>query len=306
MLSAIIPTRGRLDLLHDCLRSLIEQDIDPSAFEVVVIDDGSECDLSPAVASLPPSPISIRLIRQEPSGLTAGRNHGASIANGSILAYLDDDTIVSPGWAAAVISAFEETGCDGMAGRVELQFEAPRPRWIEAARLRLYLSELELGAGRVPLEPPWLPVGANCAVTRAAFDRLGGFRDGFDRVGGSLLSNGDLEFFARLRDGGGTIVYEPGAHVLHRVPAERLTLAWFRRRSYAQGLSDMLFDPPPEGQARIVTIGREIARAGRAAPILVSNLLEGHGPTNARLWLTYCRGRLDAVRSRLEGPNSTG
>lgn len=306
MLSAIIPTRGRPDLLHDCLVSLTEQAVAPGQLEVVVIDDGSECDLAPAVDSLPSTAISIRLIRQDPSGLTTARNHGASEARGSVLAYLDDDTLVSPGWAAAVIAAFAETGCDGMAGRVELQFEAPAPRWIEAARLRLYLSELELGTGaRRVLDSPLLPVGANCAVSRAAFDRLSGFRSGFDRVGSSLLSNGDLEFFTRLRADGGVITYEPEAHVLHRVPAERLTMAWFRRRSYAQGMSDVLLDPPPSGQPSAVTVAREALRATRAAPILVRNLAQGSGSANARLWVTYCHGRLDAVRGRFGDPPAT-
>jgi len=244
VLSAIIPTRDRPDLLRDCLTSLIAQQVDPGSMEVVVIDDGSECDLGSVVADIPIGPIPIRLIRQAPSGLTTARNSGAAVAQGSVLAYLDDDTLVSPGWADAVISAFAETGCDGLAGRVELQFEAPRPRWVDGSRLRLYLSELELGtAPRAELGANLLPVGANCAVSRAAFDRIGGFRRGFGRVGSSLLSNEDLDFFARVRATGGVIVYEPAAHVLHRVPAERLTIAWFRRRSYAQGLSDILLDP---------------------------------------------------------------
>lgn len=303
MLSAIIPTRDRPDLLRDCLLTLIAQDADPNAFEVVVIDDGSECDLAAALTALPTSPVSIRLIRQEASGLTTARNHGASVARGDALAYLDDDTLVAPGWAAAVIAAFQDTGCDGLAGRVELQFEAPRPRWVDGSRLRLYLSELELGTGdRVTLPPPLLPVGANCAVRRTAFDRIGGFRRGFGRVGSSLLSNEDLDFFTRVRATGGDIVYEPAAHVLHRVPAERLTIAWFRRRSYAQGLSDILLDPPPEGQPRAVTMVRELLRSTRAAPILVSNMLHIHGSVNARLWLTYCRGRRDGVRGRFGDP----
>ena len=299
MLSAIIPTRDRPDLLRDCLVTLAAQDVTAGSFEVIVVDDGSTADLATVVAEAPQGDVAVRYVRQEPSGLTAARNHGASVAGGTVLAYLDDDTLVSPGWAAAVTRAFDETTCDGLAGRVELQLEGPAPRWLDTARLRLYLSELDLGVeGRRELEPGVLPVGANCAVRRSAFDRLGGFRPGFDRMGASLLSNGDLEFFARLRATGGSILYEPSAHVLHRVPAERLTKAWFRRRSYAQGLSDVLLDPPPADRSLAASIAREGLRAGRAGPILLRNLAHGRGPTNARLWLTYCRGRVDALRRR--------
>jgi glycosyltransferase involved in cell wall biosynthesis len=304
VLSALIPTRDRPDLLRDCLVSLAAQDTDAGSMEILIVDDGSTSDLAAVVAAVRPScPFAIRLIAQPPSGLTAGRNRAAAEANGSVLAYLDDDTLVSPGWAAAIIRAFDETGCEGLAGRVELQFEASPPRWVDTARLRLYLSEFDLGnQRRIELPGPLLPVGANCAVSRDAFDRLGGFRPGFDRVGRSLLSNGDLEFFARLRASGLRIVYEPAAHVLHRVPGERLTKAWFRRRSYAQGMSDVLLDPPSPAQPHVMAVAREIGRAARAIPILARNLLQGRGPTNARLWLTYCHGRLDSLRGRFGKP----
>lgn len=263
--------------------------------EVVVVDDGSSCDLAPLVESCARESLAtVRMVRQEPSGLTAARNRGAAEACGSILAYLDDDTLLATGWAAAVLEAFEETACDALAGRVELQFEAPRPRWVDGSRLRLYLSELDLGPGpRAELPPNVLPVGANCAVRRDAFERLGGFRPGFDRMGASLLSNGDLEFFGRLRAAGGLIVYEPAAQVRHRVPAERLTFDWFKQRAYAQGISDVLLAAALDSRSRSA---REVIRAMRAAPVLARNLLSGQGPTNARLWLWYCRGRRHALR----------
>jgi glycosyltransferase involved in cell wall biosynthesis len=283
------------------LVSLTAQQVAPGAMEIVIVDDGSASDLEEVVAAVPASPIAMRLITQAPSGLTVARNRGAAEANGSVLAYLDDDTLVSSGWACAVIRAFKETACDGLAGKVELQFEATPPRWVFDGRLRLYLSEFDLGiTTRVDLADPLLPVGANCAVSRAGFDRVGGFRAGFDRVGRSLLSNGDLEFFARIRASGGRIVYEPDAHVLHRVPAARLTRAWFHRRSYAQGMSDVLLAPPSEGRPHAVSVAREIGRATRAGPILIRSLLRRQGTTNARLWLSYCHGRLDSVRGRFD------
>lgn len=297
MLSAIVPTRDRPDLLRDCLVTLAAQLVEPGELEVVVIDDGSAVDLESVVAEAPAGLVTVRYVRQEPAGLTVARNHGAEVAGGDVLAYLDDDTLVSQGWASAVLAAFDATGCDGLAGRVELKLEGPAPRWLDSGRLRLYLSELDLGAGpRREIEPPLLPVGANCAVRRAAFDRVGGFRSGFGRSGASLLSNEELDFFRRVRATGGTIVYEPEAHVLHRVPESRLTIEWFRRRSHAQGVSDVLLDPPAASARQPAIVARELLRGGRAAPILVQNLLQGHGPTNARLWLSYCRGRLDAVR----------
>jgi len=57
----------------------------------------------------------------------------------------------------------------------------------------------------------------NCAVTRSGFDLVDGFVPGADRMGTSLVSSGDVDFFWRLRASGGRIAYWPAAQVLHRV-----------------------------------------------------------------------------------------
>ena len=50
--------------------------------------------------------------------------------------------------------------------------------------------------------------------------------------------------------------YLPGARLLHRVPAERLTPAYFQRRSFLQGISDSFSD------ARRGVVPGEAAGAG--------------------------------------------
>jgi glucosyl-dolichyl phosphate glucuronosyltransferase len=296
-LSAVVPTRDRPDLLADCLATLAAQRIDAGVLDVVVVDDGGTRDLAPAVAASTSARVPIRLVRQAPSGLNAGRDRGVAETEGEIVAFLDDDTLVSGHWAAAVLGAFARLGCAALAGRIELLLEGPLPRWLTPARRR-YLSELELGGAARELDDE-LPFGANCAVTRAAYERAGGFRAGLDRDGVSLVSNGEIEFFARVRAQGGRVAYDPAAHVLHRVAAERLTEAWFLRRAFAQGISDELMcAPAAAGPERTRRIAREVVRGGRAAPILARRLAEGRGPADARIWLSYCRGRVAALRGR--------
>lgn len=84
-----------------------------------------------------------------------------------------------------------------------------------------------------------MPFGANFAITRVMLGQLEPFRDGLDRVGATLISNGETELLLRVLDIGGRIIYWPDAEVAHRVPAERLTKTWFRRRALAQGVSDV-------------------------------------------------------------------
>ena len=248
-LSAIIPTHNRPDQLRRCLESLRQQDVDSSALEVVVVDDGSTEAIEPIVLQAAAGGvIPMRCERQDLAGLNAARNQGASVSTGPLLAFLDDDTVISPGWARALITAFEDPACSAVGGRVELELAAPAPPWL--AGRRQYLAEYDLGP-----DPRWLksettghggeggdplPVGANCAVRRSVFDRVGGFRQGLDRIGDSLVSNGDTDSFRRPRARGGALRHEPSAQVIHCVPAERLTVDYFIRRQHAQGVSDEL------------------------------------------------------------------
>lgn len=292
-LSVIIPTRDRPAMLRDCLTTLQSQQAGSDALEVVVIDDGSTADLA-AVVSQSEGPVPVRCIRQAPQGLNAARNRGTSETTGELVAFLDDDTLVSPRWATAIMAAFERHECAGLAGRVQLEFECQPPAWLRTPQ-RNYLAELDLGDHACWLDSRLVPVGANCAVRRIDADRVGGFRAGLDRDGGSLISNGDTEFFRRLRAAGGRLRYEPAAHVLHRVTADRLTRSFFKRRAFAQGISDIRVSEAEAPRAHPVAMAREVWRTGRTVPILLRGITTGSGTMNAVQWVNYCRGRWDAT-----------
>ena len=293
-LSVVIPTRDRPETLADALRTLAAQEVDAGVLDVVVVDDGSAGDLGAVVAAAGSRSVPMRLERQAPAGLNAARDRGVAVTAGEVVAFLDDDVLVAPGWARAVLDAVARTGCAGVAGRIALLPEVEVPRWVTPRRRR-YLSELDLGDAPLELVDE-TPVGANCAVTRAAHARAGGFRPGLDRCGATLISNGDVEFFRRVREAGGTLVYAPDAAVLHRVAGDRLTRSWFLRRAFAQGISDERLRTPAAGPRRALRLGREVVRCGRAAPILARRLVEGRGTADARIWMSYCRGRIAAVR----------
>lgn len=293
-LSAIIPTHNRPAALSRCLETLQAQQVDPARLEVVVVDDGSEIPMSETVARASSAgPVSIRCERQSLTGLNGSRNRGASLASGDVLAFLDDDTLVSPGWAQALLDAFERYPCAAVGGRVELGLAGPAPAWM--AGRRYFLAEYELGP-----EPHWLdtgpaPIGANCAIRRSDFDRVAGFQLGLDRLAGSLLSNGDTDFFDRLRAAGGRFRYEPRAHVIHTVPAERLTVEFFARRSFAQGVSDELLFALHGG---IVTLGYRamlVRGLGSAAFTFLKDVVRGQGTEDARFAAHYWAGRLSSV-----------
>ena len=103
-ISVVTPTRNRPDQLRRAVASVRAQT--HGSWEMIVIDDGGELDTA-AVVTEAADP-RVRHSRIEKGGVCAARNFALSLATGSIVAYLDDDNVMDPGWLHAVAWAFAE------------------------------------------------------------------------------------------------------------------------------------------------------------------------------------------------------
>ena len=88
LVSAVIPTRGRPDLLFCAVRSALRQTW--RHLEVIVVLDGHDAETEARLTVLPDSRLRI-LILPEPSGGSIARNAGVRAARGEWIAFLDDD-----------------------------------------------------------------------------------------------------------------------------------------------------------------------------------------------------------------------
>src|SRR5262245_50750930 len=92
LLSVIVPTRNRAQLLRSLLRSLVEQTLPAREFEVVVVDDGST-DETPAICREAGRDLRLQYHRLPASGISAAKNVGIFAATGSIILFFDDDDL---------------------------------------------------------------------------------------------------------------------------------------------------------------------------------------------------------------------
>lgn len=105
--SVVIPTHNRAQLLDRVLESFARQTADPSAFEVVVVDDGSTDDTE-AVCRAYRERLEARYFRIEPAGSGAARNAGIDAARGRLIVFADDDDLADPGLVAEHIRVHGE------------------------------------------------------------------------------------------------------------------------------------------------------------------------------------------------------
>lgn len=264
--SVIIPTLNRSTYLRDLVESLLRQPALPA--EIVIVDNCSTDDTRSVVQSLAQrAPVPVHYCFEARSGSNIARDHGAKVAQGGILAYLDDDSLVCDHWLEELLEAFASHLVQMVAGRVDLIFEATRPAWL-TGKLESYLSSTaRFGTAERLLRPDEYPVGANMAVRREAWVAAGGFGSLLDRRGKKLISNDEFDLAYKIRQSGGQILFAPRCRVLHRVPPDRLTLRWFMRRCYWQGRSDAIWQ-----QAQLPSNLRRIDRNVTSA---ASNVVKG-------------------------------
>jgi GT2 family glycosyltransferase len=210
MLSIVIPTHQRCDLLRRCLATVVQHA--PTATEIIVVDDGSPSASASRVAAEFPG---VRVVRLEQRrGFAVAANAGIRASRGDVVELLNDDTEVQPGWADAALRCFD----DGQVGAVApLVLFWPDGKIIDSAGDRYYLGGVagKRGHGQ-PLSGEFLqprPVfGASaCAgfYRRAALDQVGLFPELF----GSYFEDVDLAL--RLRRAGWRAMFEPASRVLH-------------------------------------------------------------------------------------------
>jgi glycosyltransferase involved in cell wall biosynthesis len=104
LISVIMPTRDRSGWIGRAIASVQAQTY--TCWELVVVDDGSNDDTALLVAELAVVDERIRSVRIEHAGAPAARNVGLANSTGDIVAYLDDDNVMHPGWLKAVSWAF--------------------------------------------------------------------------------------------------------------------------------------------------------------------------------------------------------
>jgi glycosyltransferase involved in cell wall biosynthesis len=196
-LSIIIPTFNRAEKLRVCLDALARQTQPASDFEVVVVDDGSADGTAEMLEGMSTA-FARRVVRQENQGYGGARNHGAEIASGRYLLFLDDDVVASPELVAEHLLVQREHGGAVVVAPRLLPDRGRLARVLAKDRLEYY-GQL---AGRpMTYRDCWT---GNLSVPRSEFFAVGGFAV-------DLRRQVDTELGYRFQEKGVPLVFAPRA-----------------------------------------------------------------------------------------------
>lgn len=230
VVSVIIPTRDRADLLATCLRTLRQTVADASCLEIVLVDNGSTCPAS--VSLLQAEAASGSIVVRDAGDFNFSRliNLGAKAATGAFLLLLNNDIeFRSSGWLDEMLrhAVHKHAGCVGatllypngivqhagvVLGMHSILLDEPvaghaHHGWPGAGSGYFRLLEHARSVSAV--------TAALLLVSRAVFHAVGGFDEEL------AVALNDVDFCLKVQQLGLTNIVVPVTGVLHLESASR-------------------------------------------------------------------------------------
>jgi mycofactocin system glycosyltransferase len=199
--TVVIPVRDRAAMLDRCLTAV------GRVVPVVVVDDGSVDPTGVAAVVAEHGATTVR--RAVNGGPAAARNSGLAHVHTGLIAFLDSDCVVPPGWLEALAAHFADPLVAAVAPRI---VGVAAPAW--AGRYAAVSGGLDLGEREARVVPGtrvgYVPTAA-LLVRRAALT-------GTDPFDARLRYGEDVDLVWRLHAAGWRIRYDPTVQVRHHEP----------------------------------------------------------------------------------------
>lgn len=241
LISVIVCTYNRAELLKNCLQSLEKQTASKKIYEVIVVDNNSTDNTKEIVKDFVKSQTNIKIVTEKNLGRSQARNRGWKEAKGEYIAYIDDDALAEPDWIEQIIMFIKKNPKINAFGGPYSRFSfKPIPAWIPENYFTLNLgNKLKI----LNLKNEWIS-GSNMIFNKKLFYKYGDFNTDFGGKGDKIIYGEETEFLARLKKMKEPIFYVPTINVRHLVGEHKLHLWWLLISDYLHSFSYSLIKKP--------------------------------------------------------------
>ncbi|MDX2188164.1 MAG: glycosyltransferase family 2 protein [Opitutaceae bacterium] len=230
--SLVVPTYNCLALTQAFHRSLLATLPKDTAWELIYVDDGSTDGTRDWLASIANETIRV-LLNERNLGYAAANNRAVALSRAPLLALLNNDLVLTPGWLEPMLSALRLPHV-GIVGNVQF---AVGTKLLDHAGIHIDAkarpTHVRVLSGFTPEVTYWPAVtGACCLLKRETWDTVGGFDERFQNGGE------DVDFCLKLAAHGLRCAVANRSKILHHVSSSpnrklrdehnsfRLTRAW--------------------------------------------------------------------------------
>jgi glycosyltransferase involved in cell wall biosynthesis len=174
-LSFVIPAYNEEHYIGACLDAILAQKkVLPYDIEVVVVNNASSDDTEAAIRKYATKDSGVILVNEPKKGITNARRAGFLVATGDLIANVDADTRITPGWIKKVMDEFsKDPKLVGLSGPF-IYYDAPRKvRFF--TRFFYYIGFGFYLINRFVFRIGSMLQGGNFVVRRDALDKIGGY-----------------------------------------------------------------------------------------------------------------------------------
>jgi glycosyltransferase involved in cell wall biosynthesis len=256
VVSVVMSTYNRADLLPGAIDGVLAQDAGTPPFELLVVDNNSTDGTRGVIEAAARRDRRVRYVFEPRQGLSHARNAGIAAARAALITFTDDDVRAERGWVAAIARACaDHPDASMVGGRVLPDWPAPPPAWLTPSHWAP-LALLDYGDApvRVDASRPICLVGANLTIRREVFDAIGPFDAELQRVRDGIGSLEDHGFLLRAFEAGLHGVYDPRIVIHAAVQPNRLTREYHRRWHRGHGHFYALLRAPHVERSRAGTL----------------------------------------------------
>jgi len=224
IISVIICTYNRAEFVGTALKSLCQQTAEKTQYEVIVVDNNSEDNTRVVTEGFRRNNPNIRYCSEVRQGLSHARNRGWQEANGSYVAYIDDDCKVPTQWLNIAIEIIDQLSPAAFGGPYYAFYKSPKPYWWKDSYSSFEQSLTPRSLRRL-------------FIRRWLLEAIGGFDSRYGMVGQKLAYGEETDLQKRIRATrpDELIYYDPKLYVWHLVRPEKMILRWILTSYFIAG-----------------------------------------------------------------------
>ena len=251
LISIVLCTHNRALVLADALQSLEKLTIPEGVtVELILIDNASSDGTKRLIETFGMETEKFQVIHlhEERLGKSFALNRGIRASSAALIAFVDDDHIVSEDYMIEMVRAAKKYhDFNIFCGRIFPNWNGSEPQWVhDDAKypIRPYpVPRFDLGEKHLEVkeDKTYIPGSGNLIVRREVFERVGLFSGELGPKGHNLRGGEDIEFVQRALRKGERIYYIPHIRQYHQVFPGNLRLPYVVKKAYLRSIAAYQF-----------------------------------------------------------------
>jgi glycosyltransferase involved in cell wall biosynthesis len=234
MLTVLLATRNRAQILRDVLEAYCLVEEPPAGWKLVVVDNGSADKTHEVIKSFR-GRLPLHFIVEPKLGKNHALNAGLGAVEGDLVVFTDDDAFPRVDWLIQLRKAADtRLEFSVFGGAVVPRWEVAPPGWIDWVHRGPVFTITDPAQADEPVAP-YLVFGPNMAIRANLFQSGVCFDPSIGPRGSDYPMGSETELLLRLDRQGHKAWHVGGAVVEHLIRKEQLTETWVFKRAIRYG-----------------------------------------------------------------------